>query len=157
VDVPHEPGWVRETMLPEGRWRIAPAAMLERLAHRDAPGPEMVLVPRREMAWSNSVRYGGTGDEAVVRLHPDDATAAAIGAGSRVEVRSVHGHLTATVAIDANVRRGAVSVTHGRGAASPGQLTSSHAGVDRLTAMPHASGVAVTISSPSPSTDPGRS
>ncbi len=157
VDVPHEPGWVRETMLAEGRWRIAPPEMLDRLAHHRGPVPGLVLVPRREMAWSNSVRYGGTGDDPVVRLHPDDATAAAVGTGSRVEVRSTHGHVTATVAVDANVRPGVVSVTHGRRGASPGHMTSSHAGVDRLTAMPHASGVAVTVSLPSSSTDPGRS
>ncbi|HEY3722813.1 MAG TPA: molybdopterin-dependent oxidoreductase [Acidimicrobiia bacterium] len=157
VDVAHAPGWVRETMLPDGRWRIAPTVMLERLALHRGPVPGLVLVPRREMAWSNSVRYGGTGEEPVVRLHPDDAIAVPVEAGDRVEVRSAHGHLTATVAVDANVRPGVVSVTHGRGGASPGLVTSSHAEVDRLTAMPHASGVAVTISSAPQPTDPGRS
>jgi anaerobic selenocysteine-containing dehydrogenase len=157
VDVAHAPGWVRETMLPDGRWRIAPTVMLERLALHRGPVPGLVLVPRREMAWSNSVRYGGTGEEPVVRLHPDDAIAVPVEAGDRVEVRSAHGHLTATVAVDANVRPGVVSVTHGRRGASPGLVTSSHAEVDRLTAMPHASGVAVTISSAPQPTDPGRS
>jgi hypothetical protein len=43
------------------------------------------------------------------------------------------------------VRAGVVSVTHGRLAASPGSLTSSHVDVDLVTTMPRASGVPVTI------------
>ncbi|MEO6469049.1 MAG: molybdopterin-dependent oxidoreductase, partial [Acidimicrobiia bacterium] len=63
IDVPHEYGWVRAELLAGGRWNIAPTEMLERL--RECAGPEngAVLVPRREMGWSNSVRYGGPGLE----------------------------------------------------------------------------------------------
>ena len=75
VDVPEEFGWVRETMLPDGQWQIAPPDLLERLASHTPPGPALVLTPRREMAWSNSVRYAGEGTEPEVRMHPDDAGA----------------------------------------------------------------------------------
>ena len=60
-ELPIEFGWVHESMLPDGRWRLAPAVLLERLtAHRE-PGPGLVLSPGRDMAWSNSVRYGPNG------------------------------------------------------------------------------------------------
>ena len=79
---PVEHGWVHETMLPDGRWRLAPAVLLERLAAHREPGPGCVLSPGRDMAWSNSVRYGpGDDDRARLRLHPDDAAEAGVADG----------------------------------------------------------------------------
>ena len=103
------------------------------------------MTPRREMAWSNSIRYAGTGAEALLRVHADDALAACLADGDTSIVTSAHGSLDAMVAIDANARRGVASLTHGRSGSSPGVLTSSRAGVDPITAMPHASGLPVTI------------
>jgi anaerobic selenocysteine-containing dehydrogenase len=97
------------------------------------------------MAWSNSVRYGITHDESVLRLHPDDATAAALTTGDAATVTSQHGALHVTVELDEKVRRGVVSLVHGRIGASPGTLLSTRADVDPLTTMPQASGVPVTI------------
>jgi anaerobic selenocysteine-containing dehydrogenase len=146
LDLPVEPGWVRETMLADGRWQLAPPPLVERLrAHREPGGGATVLTPRREMAWSNSVRYAGEGTEAVLRLHPDAARAAGVAAGARAQVTSEHGTLVATVAIDANVRADVASVVHGRRGRSAGRLTSATAEVDPLTGMPHASGVPVTV------------
>ncbi len=150
VDVPIEFGWVRETMLPGGHWQIAPGIMLERLAQHVAPHTDpaagLVLIPRREMAWSNSVRFAGPPTRLpTMRLHPDDAAAAAIHHGDTVAVSSEHGSITAVAEIDENVRTGVVSVTHARGINSPGLLTSSHIDVDPLTTMPRASGLLVTL------------
>jgi anaerobic selenocysteine-containing dehydrogenase len=150
-DVPAEPGWVRDTILTDRRWELAPAVMLERLhAHSEptrAPGPggRLVLVPRREMGWSNSVRYGGAGAEPLLRVHPADATVAGVGDGDRATVTSRHGEVVATVAVDERVERGVVSFTHGRPDHSPGALVSSAVGIDPLTAMPLASGLEVTL------------
>ena len=145
VDLPVEYGWVHETMLPDGHWRLAPSILLERLrAHRE-PAPGLLLAPRREMAWSNSVRYGAHGEETVVKLHPSDAAAAGLADGDPVTVTSEHGALTVTVAVDEKVRAGVVSLVHGRRGRSPGSLLSSTAEVDPLTTMPHASGVVVTV------------
>jgi anaerobic selenocysteine-containing dehydrogenase len=144
IAVPVEHGWVHE-MLPEGRWRLTPDGLLARLeAHRD-PTEALVLAPRREMGWVNSVRYGGPESPPLVRLHPDDADRAGLASGGPAAVRSAHGSLTAAVAVDDKVRPGVVSITHGRRGHSPGELTSSVDGVDPLTAMPQASGVPVTV------------
>ncbi|MGZ4690306.1 MAG: molybdopterin-containing oxidoreductase family protein [Acidimicrobiia bacterium] len=152
VDVADERGWVRDTMLTDGRWQIAPAVLLERLASWCDPEPALVLAPRREMAWSNSIRYAGEGREPVVRMHPDDAAEVGVADRAEANVTSAHGSITAVVAHDPNVRRGVVSITHGRLDGSPGRLTSVRVGVDPLTTMPQASGVPVTVT-PSPDAD----
>ncbi len=151
-EVEREYGWVRETMLPEGRWRIAPAELLARMAARsaaDAAGStddgELLLVPRREMAWSNSVRFAGSGAEPELRLHPDDAGLLGVVGHERVVVASAHGEITAGLAVDPGVRAGTASLTHGRSTTPPGVLTSATVGVDPLTAMPLASGLAVSV------------
>jgi anaerobic selenocysteine-containing dehydrogenase len=145
LDLPVEYGWVHETMLPDGVWRIAPPILVDRLrAHRE-PAPGLLLAPRREMAWSNSVRYGVTTENTVLRLHPADAGAAGLASGDAATVTSEHGALDVTVMIDDKVRVGVVSLVHGRRDASPGSLLSTSADVDPLTTMPHASGVPVRI------------
>ena len=143
IDVPHEYGWVRAELLPGGRWNIAPTEMLERLERWTEAADDLVLVPRREMGWSNSVRYGGTGLEPVARVNPADAPADGL---TSITLRSPHGAVTVSAAVDDLVRPGVVSVTHGRAAQSPGLLTSSRVDIDPLTTMPRASGVPVTIS-----------
>ena len=98
------------------------------------------------MGWSNSIRYGGRGDEPLVRLSPADAEAQGVANGSTVVVASAHGEVEATVVVDDSIRPGVVSMTHGHTGRSPGRLTSNDIDVDPLTAMPHASGLAVSIS-----------
>ena len=147
IDVAVEHGWVHDEMLPGGRWRLTPPVLLDRLAAHLEPlaGRGLVLVPRREADWSNSVRWAGDGTEAVVRLNPADGAALGVADGSDVVVESAHGAVPATAALDAGVRVGVVSMTHGRASSGPGHLTSASVGVDPLTAMPLASGLPVAI------------
>ncbi|MEZ5167304.1 MAG: hypothetical protein R2695_12755 [Acidimicrobiales bacterium] len=47
IEAPSEPGWVRTDLLADGRWSIAPAVLLERLAEHGEPDPNrLVLAPR---------------------------------------------------------------------------------------------------------------
>jgi hypothetical protein len=140
VETPVEHGWVHDEFLPDGRWRIAPAPLLERLAAYSDPEPgAFVIAPRREMAWSNSIAYGGAPVGAVVRMHPGDAATGAI------NLASEHGEITASVAADPTVRPGVVSITHGRADENPGDLTSGEIDVDDLTAMPRVAGLDVRV------------
>ena len=145
VALPADVGWVRSTMLPGGRWRIAPPEMIARLANWADPDPGLVMTPRREMAWSNSVRYAGSGEQAVVRVHPVEAEAAGLREGGTALLTSSYGTVKAVVATDDGVRPGVVSFTHGHTGADPGAVTSARHEVDPLTTMPHASGLAVTL------------
>ena len=136
-----EPGWVRAELLADGRWSIAPAPLLERLAAYLDPAPAaFVLAPRREMAWSNSIAYGANASGPVVRIN--SAT------GGDVTLATDHGHITVAAASDPAVRAGVVSMSHGHADANPGDLTSGEAGVDQLTAMPRVAGLAVDVSQP---------
>jgi anaerobic selenocysteine-containing dehydrogenase len=145
IDLEPTYGWVRDAMLPDARWRIAPSALLSRLARHLGPETGLVLIPRREANWSNSVRVAGVGDEPVIRLNPIDASGAGVGEGSWVALQTANGSLVATVRLDESLRPGAVSVTHGHPGSLTGTLTSSRRDVDPLTAMPLASGVPVVI------------
>jgi anaerobic selenocysteine-containing dehydrogenase len=143
--VPVEVGWVRRDLLPDGCWNLAPPELVVRLDAHEPPGGGLLLTTRRELGWINSSRYGGPGTEPIVRMHPGDLAAAGLGDGDRACVRSAHGSVEVGVAADERVRRGVVSMTHGRRGASPGSLISRLVDVDPLTAMPRASALPVTV------------
>ena len=146
IDTPVEYGWVHADLLPDGRWSIAPAVLLRRLAAYTDPAPTpFVLAPRREMAWSNSVAYGPVTDAPVARVHPASIPAGEATGGEVVRFATDHGTVTAGIGSDPTLRPGVVSMTHGHGDANPGGLTSGHAAVDPLTAMPRVAGLEVRI------------
>jgi anaerobic selenocysteine-containing dehydrogenase len=145
VDLAPSYGWVRKEFLLGGRWRLAPAMFLERLGRHLGPEVGLVLIPRRENAWSNSVVIAGEGAESIAHVNPDDASAAGISEGGWAAISSAHGSMVVTVAIDPMLRPGCVSVTHGHPGASPGLLVSGTVDVDPLTAMPRASGLPITL------------
>ena len=142
IETPVDHGWVHDELLPDGRWSIAPAPLLDRLAAYVDPEPApFVLAPRREMAWSNSIAYGPAAIGPVVRMNPgvrSDET----GEGE-VTLATDHGQVTVACAFDPAVRGGVISMTHGHADANPGNLTSGDVAVDPLTAMPHVAGLEV--------------
>jgi anaerobic selenocysteine-containing dehydrogenase len=146
VGVEPDIGWVRDALLDGGPWRIAPDALLDRLlALADPPSAPLVLVPRRRMHANNSVGDPHGRDEALVVVHPFDATAASIADGDPAVISSAHGSVTAVVSVSETVAPGVVSMSHGDAAASSGALVSRTADIDPLTGMPRASGVPVTL------------
>jgi anaerobic selenocysteine-containing dehydrogenase len=148
IDAPVEHGWVHTELLPDGRWNIAPAPLLDRLAAYTDPAPAaFVLAPRREMAWSNSVAYGPVAIGPVVRMNPAAVKADETGTGV-VALTTDAGGISVAFAADPRVREGVVSMTHGHADANPGDLTSGDVGVDPLTAMPRVAGLEVEISRP---------
>jgi hypothetical protein len=145
LDVPVEYGWVHGELLAEGRWSLAPAPLLERLAaYTDPARAEFLLAPRREVAWSNSVAYGTVTTGPVVHINP------AFGAGGEdgddeVVLATPHGRVTTTFVADATLREGVVSMSHGHVEANPGDITNGDVDIDRLTAMPRAAGLEVDV------------
>jgi anaerobic selenocysteine-containing dehydrogenase len=153
VDVPREYGWVADELLPDGRWQVAPPELVERLARHRAlvvgDADELFLTNRRDVRRLNSLDYAGEAvgreSESVVRLHPEDATRRGIADGDRVRITSAHGHMDAVLRLDPAVRRGTVSVNHGRYNAPVAALTSAAADIDPLTGMPWASALPVRL------------
>ena len=140
-------GWVHDRVLHDGRWHLAPEALVDRLAaltpsDADADPPSLVLVPRRQVRTVNATAYGRP-DPAEVVVHPLDAPD--LRDGAAVRVTSAHGEIDGRLALDATISRGTVALTHGRQELSASRLVSSTVGIDEMTGMPRASGVAVTI------------
>ena len=149
VTVAPEVGWVREALLDGGPWRIAPAALVERLSALEAPDEGLVLVPRRRMRANNSVpspNPDAADREPLVLVHPSDAADAGVDDGALVMLTSRHGDVMARIRCDANVKAGVVSMSHGDPVSTSGALVSAHDDVDDLTGMPRASGFGISIS-----------
>jgi anaerobic selenocysteine-containing dehydrogenase len=152
-------GWVEERVLPDGRWRVAPDALVAQLDAMEPPAddaehPLRLVVGRGMRTLNSALRDVGARrapDPPLVTLHPSDAAAAGIAAGDPVEVRSRHGACTGTAAVDDGVRPGVVHVPHGWGDPAVTRLVDDTVDVDVLTGMPTQTGVAVAVRALSPS------
>lgn len=155
---PRPRGWVAESVLPGGRWQLAPAplvAQLDRLeaeaAERDGAG--LVLVPRRVAHRMNSAlddleRASSRPADRRALVHPDDAARLGLRDGDPVSVACGTASIASAVALTADVRPGTVSVPHGLADRNVSALTSGAPGcVDELTGMVHQSGLMVTVRS----------
>jgi anaerobic selenocysteine-containing dehydrogenase len=142
-------GWMRESLLPEGRFRLAPKPLLDQLTTlRDASG--LVLLPRRQLRHVNSVmaRHGTADrktDEPCVLLNPRDADELNIADGQPVLVTSPYGELVGVASVVDDIREGAISIPHGFGAPNVNHLTSGEHDLDPLTGMALYSGLAVKV------------
>ena len=142
-------GWVTRRVLPDGRWRLAPAPLL--MALREgiaslASGPSsdtLLLIPHRRLRMMNSqfeISTTGTDDEIRVRVHPDVATRFG-GEGALVTVDSSTGSVDGRLAIDARLRPDTITIGHGSASCDVSRLTSAVEGVDPLTGMVLQSGL----------------
>lgn len=144
-------GWVTDRVLPDRRWRLAPAPLVAQLAElRDETPAPLVLTPRRQLRVMNSQfqdvsAAGAPLPTAEILLHPDDAALSGVEDGRRVRVTSRHGWTEGIARVDDEIRRGAVSIPHSWGQPDVSQLTSTDEDVDPLTGMVLFSGVPVTV------------
>ena len=135
VALPYEERWVERTVLPDGRWDLAPAPLVARLDHAlGRPAHDLVLGNRREVHHTNSTMAWG--------LEPPYV---GVGDGDTVEVASPHGALTGVVRVDDALARGTVNVPHGFAAPNVGHLTATDVDVDPLTGMPTLIGIPVEL------------
>jgi len=152
ISPPASWGWVRARALPDGRFRLVPPGMLDRLAERLARAPAeapFTLVASRQLTRTNSTPYmppSKSPDTASLRVHPDDAEALGLAPGARAAVESDFGAIAASIALDPDLRRGVVTLTHAWHDANVCSLTSSRVAIDPLTCQPPMSGIAVRIS-----------
>jgi anaerobic selenocysteine-containing dehydrogenase len=142
-------GWVQD-LLPDGRWRLAPEPLLEQFRTLPDPPPSITLIPGRQLRHLNSqlTRSGtedGHRDDPSLRIHPVDARELGLTAAGKARVVRDGHEVVTTVAIDPDIRRGAVWLPHGFGEANANAVTSDRNDVDPLTGMPVFSGVPVTV------------
>ena len=155
-DPPRVKGWVHDRVLPDGRWRIAPAPLVAQLREWETGrAPALVAIPRRTARRMNSaLRDIGRGaEDSELWVNPADATAAGIADGDDIAVTSDTGTISGRARVTDDVVAGAVSIPHGLVDQNVSVLTSSGVGTtDPLTGMVVQSGVVITIrASESPS------
>jgi len=132
-------GWVRERVLPEGRWRLAPGELLEQHSRwRDlVPPVGLLATSQRQLRHLNSQHPSAVGDlrdDARAQIHPSAAAARGIADGDDVVVRTATGSVRMTAAFNDSVHPDCVVLPHGWSGANVSQLT-SEIRVDSLTAM----------------------
>jgi len=142
-------GWVEEKLLRDGRWRLAPAALVEQLALL-RPAGDHVLIPGRQLRTMNSAlrdvsAEGERKDVVSIHLPPADAERVGVADGDDVRVRSASGELVGRARIDESLRPGAIWIPHGWLEPNVGHLTSPDREIDPLTGMVLQSGVAVEL------------
>jgi anaerobic selenocysteine-containing dehydrogenase len=145
-------GWFRANALPNGRWRIAPRALVGRLAdllRQEHTAGALRLVSRRQSHTMNSVRYGGASgtrrDLPHLLMHPTDAADRDVDNDSDVVVASSVGEVQATARYDQRLARGVVSLTHGWHDPNVNRLVSPMDDIDPLSGQPPMSGLVVTV------------
>lgn len=147
ADPPRSKGWVHARVLPGGRWRVAPAPLVQQFAHWATTEPlALVGIPRRVMRRMNSalrdVARGGSDGE--VWINPIDA--AALVDGSEVFVSTATGSIRTTARVTDDVAPGSVSIPHGLRDQNVSVLTTGAVGTtDPLSGMVTQSGFAVQI------------
>ncbi len=132
---------------PSGTIELAPAPIVADVARlRAAMGraqAPLVLVGRRELrsnnSWMHNLPALVKGDDPCTLLvHPDDAARLGLSGGTRAQVTSEAGSVTAPVELTEDIMPGVVSLPHGWGHGQPGtrmRVAAEHAGVsvNRLT------------------------
>jgi anaerobic selenocysteine-containing dehydrogenase len=140
-------GWVHERVLADGRWRLAPAVLVEQFvdALAAAPGDQLFLIPQRQLRKMNSQLrdIGKRTDEVFVQAHPDAVKG--LTDGTWVLVQSPFGMTFGQLRLDPTMSPHAVSIPHGWAETNVCALTDTDAGVDPHSGMVWQSGIPVTV------------
>lgn len=146
-DVDFRYGWFHEKALPDGKWRLTPRVLTDRLpelAQRvDVAGPR--LVSGRTIESVNSSHYGvAHGEKAPrIRISADLARERMIQTGDRVRVHTERGDVTGEVLVDPLMAPETVWIAHGWHTQNVNRLTDPEP--DLLTGQPSVSAVPVEV------------
>jgi anaerobic selenocysteine-containing dehydrogenase len=147
VDVPFRYGWFREKVLPEGRWRLAPDVLVDRLgdAWNDNIGG-LRLVSGRVLRSVNSAPYAEReAGSPPIHLSADAAESRGIRSGDRIRVRTEFGAVEGSAEIDPHLASESVWISHGRTEQNVNMLTDP--AVDPLIGQPVVTGIPVELES----------
>jgi anaerobic selenocysteine-containing dehydrogenase len=145
VAVPKRHGWVHEKVLPNGRWRLAPRVLVDRLAKvwGEHDG-ELRLVCGRIMNSVNGRPYSA-GDNGLppIAVSADAASNHGITSGNRVRISTAFGAIEGAAEVDATLADGSVWINHGWLDQNVNQLTDPMP--DLLTLQPNFTGIQVQL------------
>ncbi len=158
-DVDFRYGWFHEKALPDGKWRLAPRVLTERLPslvrRTDVAGPR--LINGRTIESVNSAHYGVADGEGAprIRISTDVARERAIKTGDRVRVHTERGEVIGEVLVDHSMARETVWIPHGWHSHNVNRLTSPVP--DLLTGQPSVTAVPVEVERIPPTGEPATS
>jgi anaerobic selenocysteine-containing dehydrogenase len=140
VRIPDVAGFMRERVLPGGRWDVLPTVLLDSWDGRAAPPTSpFTLVSGRQPSRSCStdlVPPERRRDRPAVALHRDDGDRLGVADGDRVRIVGEEGEITAEVALGVEVLPGVVSIAHGWLAHNVSRLCSTTRRIDPLAGQP---------------------
>lgn len=143
--------WALETAVPEGKWRVAPAALVERLpsllaGKTDERFPLRLISGRSERRHNrfDNADKPKNSESPLLRMSVEDAGRLGIIEGSHVRIRSAHGEIKTRATILETMRAGVVQLPHGWPDVNVNQLT-TNMGIDTLTTQPQMSAFAVSV------------
>ena len=142
--------WVDAHIERIGGWKLAHPSLLEqwhemRRADEAALGaPKPLCYSSRRQRSKFNAQLSFLGAPADVILHPEDAAAHGIADGQKVRVHNKSGAIVVTAKVDAGMRRGVASISHGHENANVNHLTSTEI-VDRLGGMALNTGVPISL------------
>ena len=145
--------WALDRAVPEGKWRVAPGILVERLSLLLAEKTEDSLLLRaicgrqeRRRNRYDSVEKAKHREAPELRISEEDATRFGIRDGSRARIRSAYGEVVTHASIQAGIRTGVVHLPHGWPEANVNRLLTTRE-VDPLTTQPQMTAFAVSIES----------
>jgi anaerobic selenocysteine-containing dehydrogenase len=144
IILPRIYGWVHDHVLPNGKWQLAPDALLERLPDLLTAADEpdgLRLVSGRDLHNNNRMAYGrygykrkSEGETATIGISPADAREHGLAEGDLVTVKAERGSVTAPLRIDDTLAAGTLHLTHGWIDRNVSRLVSSE--IDPQTGQP---------------------
>lgn len=142
--------WLDAHIARIGGWRLAHPRLLEqwegmRRGDEAALGePKRLCYSSRRQRRKFNAQLSFLGAPADIILHPEDAAAHGIEEGQRVRVHNARGEIVVTATLDAGMRRGVASISHGHETANVNLLTSVE-DVDPLGGMALYTGVPIAM------------
>ena len=143
--------WLLETAIPEGKWRVAPAVLVERLPSLLANTtteefPFRLICGRQERRHNrhDNVENPKKREAPLLRISVEDAGSLGITEETLVRIRSRYGEVRAHATISETIRRGVVQLPHGWPDTNVTALL-TNVDVDPLTTQPQMSAFAVGL------------
>jgi len=149
IATPRLDGWFHKAVLRERGWRIAPPAMIERLARlEDDAKEDATLVSGRVDYATNSMAFPPAmrrhGALPAIHLSADLAEARGIAEGDAVRIGTAEGEIEGPAHIDPGLHPGSVWIGHGWSKRNVNRLIGS-GNIDPLTVQPYMSALPVRV------------
>jgi anaerobic selenocysteine-containing dehydrogenase len=144
IEIPTSIGWVHEKVLPDGRWRLAPAVLIDRLEQVwRADNGKPRLISGRILSSVNNAVYAGDPVPPPIHVSPDTAQEFGIETGDRIRVSTPSGSLDGEAKVDDEMRAGSVWINHGWVGQNVNRITDPEA--DRLSGQPVFTGIPLEL------------